>query len=159
MYLHPLAHALAHAWPDWTHHIDPFYVCSDDTIDLLYRVVSDDVYQVIEVAVFESLAAHGIPLDATVYEVAEVYACPDGLPMPPLQDLVRTPQLTVVLLQLLHLRPLHSRHARGIPGLDLSVSYPTAHRLRAIPQLVSNPTTVPCVVPSSLRNSKTRRTA
>ncbi len=83
---HPLVHALAHAWPVWTHHIDPFYVCSDDTFDLLYGVVSDDEYQALEVAVFESLAAHGIPLDATVYEVAEVYACPDGLPMPPLHS-------------------------------------------------------------------------
>jgi hypothetical protein len=83
-----LAHALAHAWPVWTHHDDPFYVCGDDTFDLLYGRIREEDHEEFIAEVFASLAAHGIRVEPDLDRVwpkeAEVYGCPDGLPMPPL---------------------------------------------------------------------------
>lgn len=31
------------------------------------------------------------------------------------------------------------RHARSVPGVDLGLGYPAAHRLGTVPQLVSDP--------------------
>jgi hypothetical protein len=63
-------------------------------------------------------------------DVINHYLCGRSSPLrkesrSPFQNLVGTAQLTVLLLQLLRLRSLSCRHARGIPGIDLSLPNPT----------------------------------
>jgi hypothetical protein len=86
--LEEMLHSLVHAWPVWTHHRMPLYVCGDDVGDLFDGLGLDSRGPAAE-RLFRLLAGHGIKVQpdgcdwAICDEVTEVYGCPDDIPMPP----------------------------------------------------------------------------
>ena len=56
----------------------------------------------------------------------------------PLQDFVGALELTVLLLQSLHLRRVTGTDARDVALVDISLTDPGPHRLGAVPQLLGD---------------------
>jgi len=56
-----------------------------------------------------------------------------------LQNLVGSTQLTILLLELLHLLPVSRRHPRSLTGVDLGLTHPGSDRFDAVAELLSDP--------------------